>query len=523
MILPLLWIGVCVLLIVAVLEIGWPHVIQEGFESVLGSGDSFLSQYIPRRGDIGLDPDQEEGGYYRDTRYFSGYADIQRLGQDQDFCRMLTSKTNPKDMFFACALGGTDHLSSTRYRTKSKIQGLVMSRDDYMNDLGDGRDSYCRIVKTDAYTFQARCNPAQDDKFRDKMTGDPKPPKQIEELLYQYDGILFWLRLYDDMVDYAQNLTINTVANITIDEAPPIRLLSNSSNSNNNNHPIARTLVFNGIDQYLRIGDNNDLEFGNTIDLRYMRAISCWVYFDEFTNNAHLFDFGNGAGKDNVFLGIVGRGSESIQSDETTDRRSKLCDNNVNSVLPDLPSGAQSVEVLTPEELMKTSSANVDEFTCVKPEIYGRTMPPVQPKSVPPQQAKTADLVYEIWDTQQRKLRIQVSNFFPLKKWTHVAITATSRDAVRPDLAIYKNGVLAHKEMAAWLPQNTYLTHNYIGKSNWMSVTDPYENADELFKGAMFDLRAYQTPMPEKKVTLIYKWGKASVPTNDPMGMSLGL
>jgi hypothetical protein len=48
-------------------------------------------------------------------------------------------------------------------------------------------------------------------------------------------------------------------------------------------------------------------------------------------------------------------------------------------------------------------------------------------------------------------------------------------------------------------------------------------NADELFKGALFDIRAYQTPMPEKKVKLIYDWGKGSVPTNDPMGMSLGI
>ena len=416
-------------------------------------------------------------------------------------------------MFFACALGGTDQLSSTRYRTKSKIQGLVMSRDDYMNDLGDGRDSYCRIVKIDATTFQTRCNLAEDEKFRDKMTGDPNPPKDIQELLYQYDGILFWLRLRDDMVDYAQNLTITTAGNLTIDEAPPLRELTLN----------ARTLVFNGIDQFLRIGDNQDLEFGNTVDLRYMRTFSAWVYFDEFTNNAHIFDFGNGAGKDNVFLGIIGRGSESVQSDLTVRRRVGVCDDDVNAVLPDSPSGAQRVELVTPEELMKTTSANVDDYTCVKPEIYGRTMPPIQPKSALPHDARYADLVYEIWDTQQRKIRIQVANFFPLRKWTHVVLTATSRDPVRPDLNIYKDGVLAHTEAAAWLPQNTYLTHNYIGKSNWANVTDPYENADELFKGAMFDIRAYQTPMPQKKVDLTYKWGKQMIGDRDPMLMSLGL
>jgi hypothetical protein len=58
-----------------------------------------------------------------------------------------------------------------------------------------------------------------------------------------------------------------------------------------------------------------------------------------------------------------------------------------------------------------------------------------------------------------------------------------------------------------------------------MTVTDPYENADELFKGAMFDLRAYQTPMPEKKVKTIYKWGKKLLgdQTRNPMEMPLGL
>ena len=508
MIQQILWIGICLLLIVAILEIWYPQVIQEGFETAMGS-DSFWSQYVPRRGDISTDPDIEEAGYYRDMRYFSGYADVQRLGQDQDFCRMLTSKTNPKDMFFACALGGTDGLSSTRYRTKSTLQDLPMSRDDYMNDLGDGRDSYCRILKTDQYTFQARCNPAQDDKFRDKMTGDANPPKYIEELLQMYDGILFWLRFRDDMMDYAKNLVISRSGNITIDEAPP-------------RPDEARTLVFNGVDQFLRIGDNNDLEFGNTVDVRYMRAISVWVYFDEFTNNAHILDFGNGAGKDNVFLGIIGRGNDVAETKPST---LGICHDDMNAVLPALPSGAQPVQVVTPQVLMETTPANVNDFTCPKQEIYGRIMPPIQPKAEPAHEAKSATLVYEIWDSQQRKIRIQVSDFFPLRKWTHLVITTTDRDPVRPNLNFYRNGELVYEEASAWLPQNSFLTHNYIGRSNWSTVTDPYGNPDELFKGAMFDLRAYQTPMTKKKIDLTYKWGKKMMgtPNRDPMEMPLGL
>jgi len=82
-----------------------------------------------------------------------------------------------------------------------------------------------------------------------------------------------------------------------------------------------------------------------------------------------------------------------------------------------------------------------------------------------------------------------------------------------------------YEEASAWLPQNSFLTHNYIGRSNWATVTDPYGNPDELFKGAMFDLRAYQTPMTKKKIDLTYKWGKKMMgnPNHDPMDRPLGL
>ena len=73
---------------------------------------------------------------------------------------------------------------------------------------------------------------------------------------------------------------------------------------------------------------------------------------------------------------------------------------------------------------------------------------------------------------------------------------------------IYQNGKVVHTEAAAWLPQTNYTTNNYIGKSNWMNVTSPYDNADELLKGNLFDVRGYRTAMTEKKVKDTYKWGK---------------
>jgi hypothetical protein len=39
-------------------------------------------------------------------------------------------------------------------------------------------------------------------------------------------------------------------------------------------------------------------------------------------------------------------------------------------------------------------------------------------------------------------------------------------------------------------------------------MTSPYDNADELFKGKLFDIRGYRTIMDQKKVKDTYEWGK---------------
>jgi hypothetical protein len=293
------------------------------------------------------------------------------------------------------------------------------------------------------------------------------------------------------MLDYAKNLTVATSGNMEIQEAPP-------------NPPITEGLHFNGIDQFLRIGDEKDLSFGDVIQLRYLRATSFWVYFDEFTNNAHIYDFGNGAGKDNVFVGILGRGNAEVQQKPLD----PLCQDQAINTVPSAPSGQQCTEEVSPQTALITSSAEVDLWDCPSPELFGRIMKPLQPKAAAPQEATTADLIYEIWDSQQRKLHLQVKNIIPLRKWVHIVITAGDTDPWKPSLKVYQNGKLAHTEAAAWLPQTNYTTYNYIGKSNWMNVTSPYQNADELFKGRLFDLRGYRVMMNEKKIKDTYEWGR---------------
>jgi len=65
------------------------------------------------------------------------------------------------------------------------------------------------------------------------------------------------------------------------------------------------------------------------------------------------------------------------------------------------------------------------------------------------------------------------------------------------------------------LPQNNYTTSNYIGKSNWANTTSQYDNADQLFKGKLFDFRGYRTAMVEKKVKDTHAWGKKKLDIKD--------
>lgn len=485
-----LWVGAAVILTVIVLEIVRPTYFKEGFQGIISYDTSYFAQYAPKRGDVG--PGDEEGGYIRDPRYFNDYANVQRLGVKNDFCRVVQSKSNPEVLFFACALAGTENMSSTDYRTPTTKEGLKLSRDDYMRNMNDdGRDDYCRILKAPDGTYKPLCNRATDKGFDDRLVVDANPPDEIKLLLTFYEGCVFWYRFRDDMVDYVNNTKLFTSGGIKIDEKP--------------RPTITKGIRFNGADQFLRIGDSPDLELGYVVPLRSLRAICCWVYFDEFTNNAHILDFGNGAGRDNVFLGIIGRGDSSVSAE---DIRPPPCGDE-NATLPTEPSGQQLVPEMTPQLLMKTTSANVDEYSCTGFEMQPRRLPPSRVVPWEPRQlTKKASLLYEVWDKQQRKMRIKIDGVIPLRKWTHIAITAVELASFRPTIKVYIDGEDVFTKPSGHLPQASTMTNNYLGKSNWTNDTSEYENKDELFNGSLFDVRGYKTPMTAKKVKDTVKWGK---------------
>lgn len=481
----------------AVAELFWPQKIREGFENLvpaLSPRAGYFGKFVPRRGDIAKD--SEQAGYLQDPRYFLGYSDVQRLGFDHDFCRMVESKQDESSKFFACALAGTENLNSLSFRTPTARDGFRLSRDDYMRDIEKkGRAAYCRILKGKNGTYQALCNRAMDTEFDSELVIDTQPPAEIETLLSFYEGCVFWYRFRDDMIDYVDNTKLLTVGELKVDEKPnPVK---------------TEGLKFNGVDQFVRLGDNVELELGSIVPLRSLRGLMMWVYFDEFTNNAHILDFGNGPEDNNIVLGILGRGDANV-SNAGILRPPLLCGED--STIPDKPSGPQPCDVVSPQELMRTTAANVNAFECVEFEDTPRRLPPsrVRDKTVQGPKNK-ATLLYEIWENQQRKMRIVIPGVIPKRKWTHICITTKSDDAFRPDIGVYINGELVFLEASGFLPQASTLSYCYLGKSNWSDVTSQYENKDELFKGNLFDLRGYKQVLSEKMIKESVAWGKSKL------------
>ena len=239
--------------------------------------------------------------------------------------------------------------------------------------------------------------------------------------------------------------------------------------------------------------------------MRTIRAFSLWVKFDTFTNTAHIFDFGDGAGMNNTWLGILGKGDGGDDSNEI--RPGAKCPE---TTVPTGKSGAQFCPELTPQELYDTTPADqLDDYVCRGQTVFPNKTEPIQTKPIgkSPANATRATLQYEVWHKTLRKVQIKVNRAIPIAKWTHIVVTAASMDAMRPDLNVFVNGNLIFTQEAGYLPQAKITTNNYLGKSNWADDFSGYELRDELFNGSIFDFRMYSAPLPEVKIKRILQWG----------------
>ena len=502
----LLYATIAVLVVVASYELFRRHLFSEGFtDGDAAAVPDFFGKYFPRRYDVVPGQIDEGDGWVRNPRYFEGYVDMQKLGYAADFCRVVEKAGRPETRMVACALGGQEGLDSLTFRTESSRAGMKFSRDDYFRDVNDdGRDDYGRILKVSQAPndrWEARAVLAGLTRFKTSAeVPDNSPPPHIQDLLWFFEGAMVWYRWFDDMADYAENTQLAIAGGASVKES--VRPTKTAGLEMNRIDTSLLPLDADmsppaaAADQFLKIGENPKLEFENVVQLRQLRGVCAWAYFDEFTNNARIFDFGNGAGKDNVLLGIEGRGNKSGSGFGFLNARP--------------PSSAAVCQARAPPEVspqlyMATSDANVDFWECPGPEPVDSTYPADElvPDALPP----TANLLFEVWDTQQRKMRIRVLDVIPLKKWTHIVLTTTDATSIRPTWVVYIDGKKVHTEESGHIPLTAYTNKNYIGRSNWEGVTSQYQDADERFRGSLFDFRLYRAPLSESKVARSFQWG----------------
>ena len=492
----LIYAALTLIVLIAVWEWLRGKAFIEGFTD--GVVPSYFARFFPRRYDVVPGQIEEDDGWLRNRKYFEGYVDVQGLGYAGDFCRVIEKEGVPESRIMACALAGQEGLDSMTYRTESARAGMKFSRDDYFRDVnGDGRADYGRILKVapaPADRWEARAVLAGLTRFREgEETPDNSPPPEISDLLWFFEGVMVWYRWFDDMLDYAENTQLRIAGEAAVEESAD--RVEYTKGLGLNKLPAVSEDVPPAAEQYLKIGENARLEFDSRVELRQLRAISVWAYFDEFSNNARIFDFGNGAGKDNVFLGIEGRGNTAAAfgflGERPTDQNA-VC-------------SVKAAPEMSPQAYLATSDADVDAWKCPGPEPVDSTYPEDEPADpVTP----TANLLFEIWDTRQRKMRIRVLNAIPLKRWVHIALTTTDGSSFRPTWQVFIDGVKVFEEVDGHMALKSYTTSNYIGRSNWEGVSSQYEDGDERFRGSLFDFRLYRTPMPPAKIARTVQWGR---------------
>jgi len=480
----------------------------EGFDDSL----NYFTKYYPKRKDVLPGQTTEDGGWVRDLRYKEEYVDIQKTGMKSDLCRVVMKPNDPGSMIMACALAGTDGTPSRNYKTKSKAEGFIFGRDDYFKEANmDGRTDYCRIVKiagppNDAWI--SRCVFAGMTSFKPQEIKDTTPPQHILDILWFYEGIMLWYRLKDDIVDYAQNTRVGLAGGITIDQ-DPTKLRTEGLQIN---HVPQMLLDSPGAaEQFIRIGETKDFEFETEFELRQLRSFSFWVFFDMFTNNAHIFDFGNGSGRDNVYLGIEGKGNDTAPLD------SKPKSLTLQAAEDDVVCNRKAPREISPQEYMKMTEANVELYECPGPEPIDRatgkidgSLPMDTPEEFEQAKAKRANLLFEIWDKNQRKMRLRVVDAVQEQKWHHITLT-TADTAFRPTWQVYVDGKLIFSSQDGHLPQTNYTAKNYIGRSNWEDAPGQGEFKDERFRGSLFDFRMYRIPMSIVKIQKTMEWGAAQL------------
>lgn len=435
----------------------WHGFLQDGVENFVGSQP---------RADIGYAAEgwTEAGGYERDLRYAETFVDIQGIGVATDFCRAVYQKGNPESLMMACALGRRDGMNTLEYTSKTKGTGFRFSRDDYFKkNAKTGRMDYCRILRDEVTgLWHAVCASAGRDGFDSTEVYDDAPPPAIRQLLEAYDGILVWGRWVDDSCDYAGNAVFVPHGRpVFPTELRPIMSRGLQLNRWSTREPALP------LRDCLRWGEPETHALGQVIQPRQIRAISFWIYWDAFEKGAKVFSASNPLGKNRMWLGVEGGGID----------------------LPGPQTNATPAQELTPSQLLA-----VGQLTEPAPVDTPSAVPTFHGTHGPTPLGSNATYVFEIWDEEQRLMRLaSPTGTARTGVWQHVAVTTTDAAAWWPTWNMYVDGVLVATKTDGRLSPALELVENYVGLN---------------VRGCLQDFRVYRKPLTEDKLRTTILWGK---------------
>ena len=423
--------------------------------------EGFAMITTPLRSDVGFARDgwEEESGYERDLRYSESFADVQGLGVAADFCRAVQRKGDPDSLRMVCALGRREGFDTMEYRSRSRGEGFRWSRDDYWrsSSAGNGRMDYCRIVKDEmSGEWFSSCAVAGCDGFNVTEERDTAPPPHIRQLLEAYEDAAVWYRFFDDTADYAQNTLLEFHGRPTT----PSLLKADVSRGLQFNRKLEEPMR-----DYVRWGEPGTLALDQVVQPRQIRAIAFWVWLDTLEGQPRVLDCANpttSGKRDRVWIGVEGG-----------DR--------------DLPAAISTVPETPP----------VAEISPQTALALGSPVEPLHPSKALPAHARsppsrdTATWAFEIWDDQQRIMRLAGEHKARAGQWQHVVLTTTDTNTWWPTWQLWIDGAVAATRIEGRTIPATALAENFLGRG---------------LRGCIQDFRMYTKPMPADKIAAAARW-----------------
>jgi hypothetical protein len=333
-------------------------------------------------------------------------------------------------------------MDTMEYHSPTVGEGFKMSRDDYWKSIGTKRTDYCRILQDDTDQWYAGCAVAGPNGLGPREIRDVCPPSSIKALLDAYESSLTWYRWQDDAIDYSKK------SSIEIHGSPVFPTLLK---------PIkTRGVQFNRdpekpMTDFLRWGECETLILDQEIRPNQIRAICFWVWWDSFEKGSRIMECSNGSMQDLVWIGVEGGG-------------------------PGLP----------PAPIVVKQAAEV------RPDHYLVLNPLPEPVMIPVNEVAEASYVFEIWDKDQRIMRLRAPNSARTNEWQHVTLTTTDTKNWWPTWELWINGNLVDKKIDGRSIPALTLKKNMIGK----------------FRGCMQDFRVYKKSLDAKSIQTAMSFAK---------------